>query len=80
MKKYDLKAKAGFFQTIYHLDCYRIGEKDLLELGWEEIIADPKNLVLVEWPEKIQKIWPKKYLKIAFRVRGEKEREIVVGR
>lgn len=78
MKKYDLKNKSNFFQTVYHIDCYRIGEKDLLDLGWKEIITDKKNLVLVEWPERIKKIWPERYEKINFKIVGPESREVVL--
>lgn len=78
MKKYELKNKQEEFQAVFHIDCYRIGENDMLDLGWQEIIEDEKNLVLVEWPEKIQKIWPKKYLKLTFQMLGEKERKITI--
>jgi tRNA A37 threonylcarbamoyladenosine biosynthesis protein TsaE len=30
----------------------------MLNLGWNEIIADPKNLICIEWPEKIAGIMP----------------------
>jgi len=76
IKKYDLKENK-FFRSAYHIDCYRIGEKDILELGWKEIIADKKNLVLVEWPEKIQTIWPEQFMKIDLKILNEKGREII---
>ena len=42
------------FGTFYHLDCCRIQRpEEILDLGWEEIISDPKNIVAVEWPERI---------------------------
>ena len=79
MKKYELKddkkqRNDGHYHTtiyssvesIYHLDCYRVDEESVLDLGWEEIIADKNNLVLVEWPEKIKNIWPKKYWLLKF--------------
>lgn len=66
------------FCSIYHFDCYRVNEKDVLDLGWEEIISNPNNLVLVEWPEKIKNILPKKNMKIVFGIIGEKKREVVV--
>lgn len=64
------------YDNVYHLDCYRVEKNDVLQLGWEEIVADKKNLVLVEWPERIKKIWPEKYLKLDFRTRAENQREI----
>lgn len=75
MKKYSLKNSLQF-ENVYHIDCYRIDEKDLLDLGWKEIIADEKNLVLVEWPERIEKIWPKNYCLLKFEVAGEHQRKI----
>ncbi len=80
MKKYPL-SKSGEsqgFQTVYHLDCYRVESSDVLELGWQEIIGDPRNLVLVEWPERIEDIWPKEgeFLRVGFEILGEEERRI----
>ena len=38
---------------LYHLDLYRLEtDADLLQLGMEEMEADPGALVLVEWGEK----------------------------
>jgi tRNA threonylcarbamoyladenosine biosynthesis protein TsaE len=65
MKDYEVN-KEGF-KKVYHLDCYRIDEEGLVELGWEEFIADKKNLVIVEWPERIKSAWPKeKFLHLRF--------------
>jgi tRNA threonylcarbamoyladenosine biosynthesis protein TsaE len=37
---------------VYHLDLYRLrDERDLLQIGWEEMIEAPA-LILVEWPER----------------------------
>ena len=47
-------------EKIYHLDLYRIGGKDLLELGWEDILANPAAAILVEWPERAWKLFPQK--------------------
>ena len=45
--------------TMIHIDAYRIEkEEEMLNLGWSEIIADPKNLICVEWPERIAGIMP----------------------
>jgi len=63
MKKYDLKHKD--FKNLFHLDAYRLkNEKELLSLGWEEMISNPKNLVFIEWPENIKKAMPKKHHQI----------------
>ncbi|MDO8240531.1 MAG: tRNA (adenosine(37)-N6)-threonylcarbamoyltransferase complex ATPase subunit type 1 TsaE [Candidatus Moranbacteria bacterium] len=61
---------------IYHIDAYRIDEKDLLNLGWEEIVADDKNIVIVEWSERVKKILPKDALKIKFEWLDKNQRKI----
>lgn len=39
---------------IAHVDAYRMsGPDDLATIGWEEMLDDPKPLVLIEWPSKI---------------------------
>lgn len=66
------------FQYFYHIDCYRIEKaKDLLDLGFKEIISDPRNIVAIEWPNKIKKIFPKTALMIKLYHLGKKERKVV---
>ena len=62
------------FRYFYHFDVYRINsEKEILNLGWEEIISNPKNIVLVEWADKIENILPKNSIKINFKhLKGDK--------
>jgi tRNA threonylcarbamoyladenosine biosynthesis protein TsaE len=67
----------GGFKNIYHIDAYRVDSKDILDLGWEEIIGNDKNIVIIEWAERIQKIIPKNSLWIKFEWKGENEREII---
>ena len=42
----------------------------------EEIISNPKNIIAIEWPEKIKKIVPKNTIKINFKFIDEKTREV----
>jgi tRNA threonylcarbamoyladenosine biosynthesis protein TsaE len=63
MKRYLLKNSN--FKNLLHIDAYRLkNEKELLVLGWKKIIENPGNLILIEWPENIKKVLPKKYHKI----------------
>ncbi len=42
------------FDRFIHIDAYRL--KDIAELhaiGFNEIVTNPKNLIFVEWPEKV---------------------------
>lgn len=76
MKQYDLPEPVGRIRTIYHLDCYRVNSQDILDLGWQELISNPHNLLLVEWPEKIADILPEQSVKIRIKITGEEERDL----
>lgn len=55
------------FKKLIHIDAYRLEkEEELLKLGWQEIVKDPENIVLIEWPEKIEGIMPKDSKRIIF--------------
>lgn len=42
------------FDRLIHIDAYRLEKASELErLGWSEIVADPKNLICLEWPENV---------------------------
>ncbi len=65
------------FQTFYHIDCYRIQKpKEILDLGFEKIIFGPKNIVAVEWAERIRKILPKDALIVKFKFINKNKRKI----
>ena len=39
-------------QNIYHFDLYRLKDyDDFVNIGWEEILDNPDNICLIEWPE-----------------------------
>jgi len=79
-KRFVIPAKAGIqipFKNFYHIDCYRLNKpQDILELGWQEIISNPKNIIAIEWSEKIKKLLPKSIIEIDFKFIDEKTREI----
>lgn len=61
------------FEHLIHLDAYRLEKSaELLALGWTEIIANPKNLVVIEWPEMVADIMPKEHARVQF-THGEKD-------
>ena len=76
MNRFDLKGK---FKNFYHLDCYRIEKaKEMESLGFEEIISNPKNIICIEWPEKIKSILPKDIILIKFKILEGDKREIII--
>jgi tRNA threonylcarbamoyladenosine biosynthesis protein TsaE len=74
-KIYKLEHKN--FTHLIHIDAYRLEKgEELLKLGWHEIATDPKNLILIEWPERVREILPADMKKISFTFIDEKTREI----
>jgi len=72
------KKETGFQQLI-HIDAYRLADKeDLQSIGWEEIAKDPKNLIFIEWPERVSGIFSEKTIKIKFRFIDESKRELTL--
>ncbi|HEY0220833.1 MAG TPA: tRNA (adenosine(37)-N6)-threonylcarbamoyltransferase complex ATPase subunit type 1 TsaE [Candidatus Paceibacterota bacterium] len=67
------------FLHLIHIDAYRLDkEEELLNLGWKNIISDPKNIILIEWPEKVSGIIPE-HIKINFKHgENESEREVEI--
>ena len=77
MKHFKFKISNLKFTDFYHIDCYRMNNaKDIIELGFNDIIKNPCNIVAIEWPEKIKKFLPKNLIKIDFKFIDEKTREI----
>jgi len=68
MRKYDF---------LYHIDCYRIKSKDLLELDFKEIIKQSGNIVVIEWAERIKKVLPKDVIWMKFEYLDKDKRKII---
>jgi tRNA threonylcarbamoyladenosine biosynthesis protein TsaE len=76
MKRYALRDLRYAF--LIHIDAYRLETaEELLHLGWEEIVKDPKNLICIEWPERVRGVIPKDAVNIMFRFIDEDSREII---
>jgi len=73
-----LHVPCSMFQNIYHIDAYRVNSKDILSLGWQEITGNKKNVIIIEWADRIKKIIPADALWIKFEWIGEKERKISI--
>jgi|SRR3989344_7795099 len=74
------KLKDQKFTHLIHIDAYRIEKSsEMLHLGWKEITDDPKNLIVIEWPERIADILPPDMKKLEFIFVDETTREIVIN-
>lgn len=86
LKKYKLGDKTldgevlgGKFSFLIHIDAYRLkGAKELNAIGWQEIISDPKNLIMIEWPELVVEAMPASTRYIDFKHIDEATREIKI--
>lgn len=67
------------FESLIHIDAYRL-EKDeeLLHLGWNELLKNQKNLIIIEWPENVINVMPPHHKKIFFTFVDENTRIIKV--
>ncbi len=44
---------------LYHFDLYRLNSlPEVYTLGWEEYLSDKRGVVVVEWGEKVERIFP----------------------
>ena len=50
--------------TLHHLDLYRVAKGEDSELGLDELLADPRAAVVVEWPDAAGGVWPKDRLEL----------------
>jgi|SRR4051812_12192778 tRNA threonylcarbamoyladenosine biosynthesis protein TsaE len=65
---------------LFHLDLYRLeGNISISQLGLDEIFSEEKNIILIEWAEKVLDQLPQKTIKINFQKISETERKISVG-
>ncbi len=62
------------YNNFWHIDLYRLDNADTL--GLPEIFADPKNIVIIEWPEIIKKVLPEHYIKIRIKDLNNDRRQI----
>ncbi len=76
MKRFSIAAP---FKNLIHVDAYRIeNEKELEPLDFKEILSDQKNLIVIEWPERIKNSIPKDALCVFFSFVDDVTRDITL--
>ena len=71
--------KNPVFKNFFHFDCYRLGKpKEVLTLGFKDIILDPQNIVAIEWAERLGKILPQSTVFLNFGFINKTTRKIHV--
>jgi tRNA threonylcarbamoyladenosine biosynthesis protein TsaE len=76
IRGYKLKNK-----NFYHIDLYRTESKDdLIGLGIPELFEDKKNIIAIEWAEKLGDLLPNKRLDLFFEQIDHNKRKITIKR
>jgi len=59
MKFYDINKNSIYFKhfkKLIHIDTYRLeNSEDLFKINWLEIVSNRDNLIIIEWPEIMEK-------------------------
>lgn len=68
------------FRRLIHLDAYRLESGiDLAPLGFDELLTEPGNLILLEWPERVEVALPAPATRISFAANADGSRTISYG-
>lgn len=76
-KIYLLGGSTSTFKRLVHIDAYRLERgSDLSPLGFDELLQDSGNLILLEWPEKVSDALPVPTVKISITPHADGSRTI----
>jgi tRNA threonylcarbamoyladenosine biosynthesis protein TsaE len=77
MKKYQTNNKN--FKKLIHIDAYRLNNsQELLNLGWQELVSDKNNLIIVEWPERVPECFKNDVCRVLLSHQDEQTRTIEI--
>lgn len=78
-KSKKIKEKRESFRHLVHIDCYRlVSPRDLLHLGFKELLKDKDAIILIEWADRIKKILPPDAIWLKF-VHGAKRHQRTIA-
>ena len=73
MKIYKTNDKK--FKNLIHIDAYRLEKsEEIKQLGFEDLLKDKNNLIIIEWPEKVEDYLPSNTHKIILEHRDDTTR------
>ncbi len=74
---YQLGHPMSKFARLVHIDAYRLESgRELAALGFDELLRDPSNLILLEWPEMVADALPPPTVAITLVARNDGSRTI----
>lgn len=67
------------YNNIYHFDLYRLNNySEFVNIWWEEILDNPNNICLIEWPEILEKYYSPEIKIFLNKLEDENKREIEI--
>ncbi len=73
----ELGGSTSKFTRLVHIDAYRLERgEELSALGFDELMQDEGNLVMLEWPEKVVDALPGPAVRIAITLNPDDSRTI----
>ncbi|MEK7615912.1 MAG: tRNA (adenosine(37)-N6)-threonylcarbamoyltransferase complex ATPase subunit type 1 TsaE [Patescibacteria group bacterium] len=67
------------YGNLVHIDAYRLkNAKELEKLGIQEIFSNPKNIVFIEWADRVRDILPEDTITIRFEHVSKNKRKISI--
>lgn len=85
LKRFDIPKEGGGGRRhnkrfLYHIDAYRLEDhRSVADLGIEEIIQDPSNIVVIEWADRCKKILPEHTIWVALEWLGDEKRKVIIN-
>ncbi len=80
LEKIYVLGEAVPFSRLIHIDAYRLKEgKELAALGFDEVMREEKNLVILEWPEQVDDALPLPAVRIRLEPQADGSRTIIYG-
>ena len=79
MRRYKVESRKSKvksrFTDIYHFDAYRLKKaEDMAVLEFGSILSNPRNIVIVEWPERMKKSFAPRCRMVESSNMGKRER------
>jgi len=72
--------KGKHFKKMIHVDCYRLKDyTDLKVIGFNKILEDNANIILIEWSDRVKEILPNKHIKVHIDHIEESVRKILIN-
>lgn len=76
MRSFTVSGKG--FRTFIHVDSWRIDSNDLVHLGVQDALCNPRILVCIEWAKRVKTILPRDTIWLTFVHRSPTTRTITI--